>query len=57
MEELKKQAMDLIKKYPNNINADLFKRHLHIGIIKANQILESLENEGFINIIYKNKSL
>ncbi|KGO12245.1 hypothetical protein NZ45_18835 [Clostridium botulinum] len=49
MGELKVQAIDIFKKYPGNINADLLRRYLKIGLIKANKLIESLENDGLIS--------
>ena len=54
MGELKNQAIDIFKKYPENINADLLRRYLKIGLIKANKLIESLEKDGFISEHNKN---
>ncbi|KIN81895.1 DNA translocase FtsK [Clostridium botulinum] len=54
MEELKVQAIDIFKKYPKNINADLLRRYLKIGLIKANKLIESLEKDGLISGHNKN---
>jgi DNA segregation ATPase FtsK/SpoIIIE-like protein len=49
MEELKKQAIKLFKQYPNDITVGLLRRKLRIGLITANKLIKSLENDGVIS--------
>lgn len=54
MENLKIQAINIFKKYPENINIDLLRRYLKIGLIKANKLMELLENDGLVSKRDKN---
>ncbi|WP_125154541.1 DNA translocase FtsK [Clostridium rectalis] len=54
MENLKIQAISIFKKYPENINIDLLRRHLKIGLVKANKLMDLLEKEGFVSEYDKN---
>lgn len=51
--KLKGQAIELFKQYPNEDERgyyfSLLQRKLHIGTIKTNKLLESLENDGVIS--------
>jgi len=53
MEELTqsqiKQAISLVKKYPENIGINILKIHMSIGMITANKLLEELENRKIIS--------
>ncbi len=42
-------AIEIIKKNPENIGVSLLKRHLSVGVIEANRILEALEDYGVIS--------
>lgn len=55
MEELKKQAINLFRNNPDNISLSLLQRKLQIGVIKANKLLEALENDGVISAFDKNR--
>jgi len=54
VENLKIQAINIFKKYPENINIDLLRRYLKIGKIKANKLMELLENDGLVSKRDKN---
>lgn len=54
MDDLKQQAIILFKEYPESISVSLLQRHLRIGVIKANKIIESLENDNIISKRDKN---
>lgn|GEM_PF-1451893 len=53
--ELKEQAVVLFRKYPGNININLLKRHLRIGLIASNMLIEALENDGVISHLGENR--
>jgi len=53
MEELTQkqieQAIELVKKYPENIGVNLLKLYMIVGTITANRLLEELENRNIIS--------
>lgn len=53
-DDLVKQAIELFKKYPNEIGTNLLQRKLKIGFINADKILEELENKNIITKYDKN---
>lgn len=54
IEELTLEAIDLFKNNPDKVDISFLQRRLNIGTIKANKILEILENDNIITEYQEN---
>lgn len=47
-DELLEKAINFIRSNPNNLNWNVLKRNLHLGIISTNLLVEELVKRGIV---------